>query len=110
MENPMMTKEHAGPTATESPAADPARFSGMRAIVQHRYGIAPEDVLHQEQVAVPVIKDDEVLVRVRAAGADRGTWHLMTGMPYLMRIAGFGMRGPKTPVPGMDVAGTVEAV
>lgn len=99
--------EHDVLATAGSQAAGPAK---MRAIVQHRYGIAPQDVLHQEQIAVPVIKDNEVLVRVRAAGADRGTWHLMTGMPYLMRIAGFGMRGPNTPVPGMDVAGTVEAV
>jgi NADPH:quinone reductase-like Zn-dependent oxidoreductase len=103
----MMTTEHHRPARSGSQAVGPAK---MRAIVQHRYGLAPQDVLAQEQVAVPEIKDDEILVRVRAAGADRGTWHLMTGMPYLMRIAGFGMRGPKTPVPGMDVAGTVEAV
>jgi NADPH:quinone reductase-like Zn-dependent oxidoreductase len=49
-------------------------------------------------------------VRVQAAGLDRGTWHLMTGTPYLMRIAGMGFRGPKDPVPGRDLAGTVEAV
>src|SRR6185437_13610381 len=118
MESPMMTTEHERPTENDRPAGHDRPAAGsqavgpakMRAIVQHRYGIAPQDVLHQEQIAVPVIKDNEVLVRVRAAGADRGTWHLMTGMPYLMRIAGFGMRGPKTPVPGMDVAGTVEAV
>lgn len=103
----MTTTEHQRSAGSGSQVGGPAK---MRAIVQRRYGLAPEDVLHQEQVDVPVIKDDEVLVRVRAAGADRGSWHLMTGMPYLMRVAGFGMRGPKTPVPGMDVAGTVEAV
>jgi len=54
--------------------------------------------------------DDEVLVRVRAAGVDRGTVHLMTGTPYLMRILGFGLRAPKNAVPGWAVAGTVEAV
>jgi len=47
---------------------------------------------------------------VRAAGVDRGTWHLMAGQPYLMRILGFGVRGPKNPVPGLEVAGTVAAV
>jgi len=82
----------------------------MQAIVQRRYGTAPEDVLRLEQIARPAIKADEVLVRVRAASVDRGTWHLMTGMPYLMRIMGFGLRGPKNPVPGVAVAGTVEAV
>jgi NADPH:quinone reductase-like Zn-dependent oxidoreductase len=51
-----------------------------------------------------------VLVRVRAAGVDRGTWHLMAGQPYVMRLLGFGFRGPKNRVPGLDVAGTVVAV
>jgi NADPH:quinone reductase-like Zn-dependent oxidoreductase len=82
----------------------------MQAIMQHRYGTVPEDVLRLEQIARPAIKPGEVLVRVRAASVDRGTWHLMTGIPYLMRILGFGLRGPKTPVPGLAVAGTVEAV
>ena len=58
----------------------------------------------------PEVADNEVLVRVHAAGLDRGTWHLMTGKPYLMRIAGLGFRGPKDRVPGRDLAGTVEAV
>jgi 2-desacetyl-2-hydroxyethyl bacteriochlorophyllide A dehydrogenase len=82
----------------------------MQAIVQRRYGTAPEDVLRLEQIARPAIKAGEVLIRVRAAGVDRGTWHLMAGQPYLMRVAGFGLRAPKTPVPGWAVAGTVEAV
>ena len=60
--------------------------------------------------ARPSIGDDEVLVRVRAASVDRGTWHLMTGRPNLMRIMGFGLRRPKQPNPGRSVAGTVEAV
>jgi len=82
----------------------------MQAIVQRRYGTAPENLLRLEQIARPAMNDDEVLVRVRAAGVDRGTVHLMTGTPYLMRILGFGLRGPKSPVPGWAVAGTVEAV
>ena len=82
----------------------------MQAIVQRRYGTAPEDVLRLEQIARPAMDDDEVLVRVRAAGVDRGTVHLMTGTPYLMRILGFGLRAPKNAVPGWAVAGTVEAV
>ena len=82
----------------------------MQAIVQRRYGATPEDVLRLEQIARPAMDDDEVLVRVRAAGVDRGTVHLMTGTPYLMRILGFGLRAPKSPVPGWAVAGTVEAV
>jgi NADPH:quinone reductase-like Zn-dependent oxidoreductase len=57
-----------------------------------------------------VIGAGEVLIRVRAAGVDRGTWHMMTGRPYLMRVIGFGFRRPKNRVPGLDVAGTVVAV
>jgi NADPH:quinone reductase-like Zn-dependent oxidoreductase len=80
----------------------------MSAIVQDAYGDA--DVLRLQGVARPAIGDGEVLVRVHAAGLDRGTWHLMTGKPYLMRIAGMGFRAPKERVPGRDLAGTVEAV
>lgn len=82
----------------------------MRAVVQHRYGIDPDDVFRLETVDRPAIGDDEVLVQVRAAGLDRGTWHLMTGRPYLMRAMGFGFRGPKNAVPGLDVAGVVVSV
>ena len=98
-------------TATRpGPAPAAAGQAMMQAIVQRRYGTVPEDVLRLEQIARPAIKPGEVLVRVRAASVDRGTWHLMAGIPYLMRILGFGLRGPKTRVPGLAVAGTVEAV
>jgi NADPH:quinone reductase-like Zn-dependent oxidoreductase len=80
----------------------------MSAIVQDRYGAA--DVLRLQRIARPEPAEHEVLVRVHAAGLDRGTWHLMTGKPYLMRIAGLGFRGPKDRVPGRDLAGTVAAV
>jgi NADPH:quinone reductase-like Zn-dependent oxidoreductase len=80
----------------------------MRAVVQNGYGAAPEDVFRLEQIARPVIAPGEVLVRVRAASVDAGTLHMMTGIPYLIRLAG--PRGPRNPVPGMAVAGTVEAV
>jgi NADPH:quinone reductase-like Zn-dependent oxidoreductase len=79
----------------------------VKAIVQDRYGSA--DVLELGDVEQPVIGAREVLVRVRAAGVDRGVWHLMTGLPYLGRLA-FGLRAPRNPVLGMDVAGVVEAV
>src|SRR5215469_10394122 len=82
----------------------------MQAIVQRRYGTVPEDLFLLEQIAKPAAGPGEVLVRVRAAGVDRGTWHLMTGLPYLARAVGFGLRAPKFPVPGWAVAGTVEAV
>lgn len=79
----------------------------MRAVVQDRYG--DTDTLRVENVARPEIADDEVLVRVVAAGLDRGTWHLMTGKPYLMRLA-LGFRGPRNRVLGRDAAGVVERV
>jgi NADPH:quinone reductase-like Zn-dependent oxidoreductase len=79
-----------------------------RAIVQDRYGSA--DVFHLAQVEAPAFASDEVLIRVRAAGLDRGTWHLMAGRPYLLRVIGFGLRRPKNRVPGIDVAGEVVAV
>lgn len=77
----------------------------MRAVIQESYGAA--DVLRVAQVPSPTPAPEEVLVRVHAAGLDRGTWHLLTGQPYLMRIMGFGFRRPKNRVPGLDVAGTV---
>jgi NADPH:quinone reductase-like Zn-dependent oxidoreductase len=79
----------------------------MRAVVQERYG--GSEVLRVAQVPRPDNTGHEVLVRVRAAGLDRGTEHLMTGKPYAMRL-GFGMRRPRNPVSGRDVAGTVAAV
>lgn len=82
----------------------------MKAVVQDMYGVDPEDILRVEEIARPTIGDDEVLVRVRAASVDRGTWHLMTGLPKLMRVLGFGLRRPKQPNPGRSLAGTVEAV
>jgi NADPH:quinone reductase-like Zn-dependent oxidoreductase len=80
----------------------------MKAIVQDRYGSA--DVLEFADIDLPVPGDDEVLVRVHAAGLDPGVWHLMTGLPYLMRVAGYGLRKPATRVQGRDLAGSVEAV
>lgn len=79
----------------------------MRAVVQDRYGTSA--VLRVGRVPRPVIADGEVLVLVRAAGLDRGTEHLMTGKPYAVRLV-MGMRRPKNPVPGRDVAGTVVQV
>ena len=79
----------------------------MQAMVQSRYGDA--DVLRLASIARPVVRDHEVLVEVAAAGLDRGTWHLMTGRPYLLRL-GFGLRRPRNPVLGRDVAGTVVEV
>jgi NADPH:quinone reductase-like Zn-dependent oxidoreductase len=80
----------------------------MKAVVRDTYGSV--DVLRLGEVAKPVAGDGEVLVRVHAAGVDQGVWHLMVGMPYAMRLAGFGIRAPKNPFLGYDVAGRVEAV
>jgi NADPH:quinone reductase-like Zn-dependent oxidoreductase len=80
----------------------------MQAIVQRGYGSA--DVWRLDDIERPSIDADEVLVEVRAAGMDRGTWHLMAGLPYAMRVMGFGLRGPKSSVPGLDLAGVVVAV
>src|ERR1044071_585315 len=80
----------------------------MRAIVRDRYGSA--DVLELRDVQVPEVGDDEVLVRVRAAGLDRGAWHIMAGLPYLIRITGYGLRAPKSAGLGSELAGVVEAI
>lgn len=80
----------------------------MRAMVRTTYG-GPH-VLSMVRVPRPaVVKADEVLVRVKAAGVDRGIWHMLTGLPYLGRLA-FGIRKPKDHVIGLDLAGTVEAI
>src|SRR6185436_7009492 len=68
------------------------------------------DVLKTATVDRPKIAANEVLIQVRAAGIDRGTWHTVTGRPYLMRILGFGFSKPKHRVPGLEVAGTVVEV
>lgn len=80
----------------------------MKAIHQERYG--SPDVLRLIDQPVPQPQENQVLVRVVAAGVDRGTYHLLTGQPYLLRLFGYGLRAPKTQTPGRDFAGTVAAV
>ena len=80
----------------------------MKAIVQDMYGSA--DVLELRDIDPPVIGPDEVLLEVHAAGVEPGVWHIMTGLPYLVRVMGYGLTKPKYPVRGRDVAGRVEAV
>ena len=77
--------------ATPTPAGASGRT--MRAIVRDRYG--SPDVLSLKDVELPPFGDGEVLVRVRAAGLDRGVWHIMAGSPYLIRVAGYGLRTPR---------------
>src|SRR3712207_3990437 len=81
----------------------------MRAIVQDRYG-SPDDVLALEEIDKPVIEDDEVLVRVHAASVHPDVWHVVRGLPYVLRIMGAGLLRPRNRVPGTDVAGHVESV
>jgi NADPH:quinone reductase-like Zn-dependent oxidoreductase len=80
----------------------------MKAMIRDAYGSS--DVLELREIDIPEINDDEVLVRVHAAGVGRDVWHVMTGLPYPIRLAGYGFRAPKNPVIGSDVAGVVEAV
>jgi NADPH:quinone reductase-like Zn-dependent oxidoreductase len=86
----------------------------MKAIVQDAYG--PTDALELRDIDPPRIAEDDdkaatdVIVRVHASGLERGVWHVMTGLPYPVRLAGYGLRAPKTPVPGRELAGVVEAV
>src|SRR5947208_16807497 len=79
----------------------------MKAIVQDGFGSA--DVLQLRDIADPVVGENDVLVRVRAAGCGPDVWHLMSGQPDFARLA-IGFRRPKEAVRGRDVAGTVEAV
>lgn len=97
------------PTEPERPTSASRHPRGtMKAVVRDVYG--PPEILELRDVAVPVPAAGQVLVRVHAAGVDRGVAHLVTGLPYPLRLAGYGLRRPKVAVPGMDLAGRVEAV
>jgi NADPH:quinone reductase-like Zn-dependent oxidoreductase len=80
----------------------------MKAIVQDTYGSA--GVLELRDIDTPVVGDDELLLRVHAAGVGPDVWHLMTGLPYLVRVMGNGLRAPTRRIRGWDVAGRVETV
>jgi len=80
----------------------------MKAIVQEEYG-SPDALLIQE-VAKPSPGEGEVLVRVRAASVHPDVWHVVCGRPYVLRLMGAGLFGPKNPIPGTDMAGIVESV
>ena len=97
-----------GERASKGAPASSQSVPTMQAIIQDRYGTA--DVLQLREVEKPGVGSGEVVVHVRAAGVDQGAWHLMAGQPYLMRLLGFGLRGPKERIRGRDVAGVVEAV
>ncbi|PYQ77448.1 MAG: NAD(P)-dependent alcohol dehydrogenase [Acidobacteria bacterium] len=80
----------------------------MKAIVQERYG-SPDD-LELREVEKPVVGDDDVLVRVRAASIHPDVWHVVNGQPYVLRLMGAGFFRPKNPIPGTDMAGITERV
>jgi NADPH:quinone reductase-like Zn-dependent oxidoreductase len=80
----------------------------MKAIVQDSYGST--DVLELRDIDTPVVGDEGVLVRVLAASVHIGDWHVMAGLPYLLRIIGFGLRAPKARIRGLDFAGRLESV
>ena len=101
-----MNANQTDPPATSTAGTDIT----MQAVVQERYSSDPEAVLAVAAVARPTIGDHDVLVKVAVAGVDMGTWHCMTGLPYAMRLTGFGLRSPKALNPGRALAGTVETV
>ena len=80
----------------------------MKAIVQDVYG--ESDVLEQREITIPTVGDDDILVKVHAAGVDAGVWHLMAGLPYMIRIAGFGLLAPEQPIRGVDLSGRVVTI
>ena len=81
----------------------------MKAVIQNRYGPANQ-VLSVREIAKPDIKDNEVLVKVRAASMHADVWHVIVGVPYILRLFGNGVRKPKQLIPGTDLAGVVESV
>jgi NADPH:quinone reductase-like Zn-dependent oxidoreductase len=90
-----------------SPDPATAQEQPMQAIVHSRYG--PPDALELKDIDQPVITDDAVLVKVRAAAVGKGDWLTVQGLPYVARLR-YGLPNPKHNVPGFDVAGRVEAV
>ena len=88
-------------------ATAPAQKTTMKAIVYHEYG--SPDVLELKDIDKPMVNDDSVLVRVRAASVNAYDWHMVRGLPYVVRMSE-GLRKPKRSVTGVDMAGHVEAV
>jgi NADPH:quinone reductase-like Zn-dependent oxidoreductase len=81
----------------------------MKAIVQSKYG-SPTEVLELKEVDKPAVNEDEVLVAVQAAGVHIGDWLVTSGLPYLIRLMGFGLLKPKNSATGTELAGRVEAI
>ncbi len=102
-----MAATSAAKVQSDQPSPTPSG-SSMKAIVQKTYG-EPEAVLGLHDVAKPVVKDGEVLVRVHAASVHVGDWMMVSGVPYIARPA-YGLPKPKSAIPGTDLAGTVDAI
>jgi NADPH:quinone reductase-like Zn-dependent oxidoreductase len=81
----------------------------MKAVVHDTYGV-PAQVLAVRDIPIPAVAGNDVLVRVRAASVHPDVWHVVTGLPYVLRLMGNGVRRPKFRVPGTDLAGVVDAV
>ncbi len=107
MKTEQRTSEH---SRTQQAVPSGAPRSTMAAVVQDEFGRAGDVLRLEQNEPVPEPGDGEVLVKVHAAGVDRGVWHLVAGHPYMVRIAGFGIRRPKLRIPGFDFAGRVERV
>ncbi len=103
----MGTEQPSNASARLAPGASPARTATMRAVVQHRYG--PPSVLEAREVGRPLPGRGDVLVRVGAASLHPGDYFVVTGEPYVVRLA-FGLRRPRHGIPGRDLAGVVAAV
>jgi NADPH:quinone reductase-like Zn-dependent oxidoreductase len=88
-------------------AASATTKATMKAIVQDTYGTS--EVLEVRDIDRPDVGEDQVLVRVEAAGVNPADWAVMNGLPYVARPV-YGLRRPKNPVRGTDVAGVIEAV
>ena len=102
-----MTSAHTEADTQTTPGGDAAM---MRAVVHTQYGAVAADVLRCATVSRPTVGEDDVLVRVHASSVDRGTWHIMAGLPLPIRLAGFGIRAPRHLNPGRCLAGTVTAI
>src|SRR5467141_3182765 len=89
------------------PATAPGPGTTMKAIVRRKYG--SPDLLSLEDVEIPVVEDDRVLVRVHAASVNALDWHVLRGLPYLVRMSE-GLRKPKRSTMGVDLAGSLEAI
>lgn len=95
-------------TTTTTATATATAAATMQAVANEQYG--RPDQLRVGSVDRPTPGPGQVLVAVEAAGVDRGVWHVVTGLPYAVRLAGFGLTRPKQPIPGMDLAGRVVAL